>query len=172
MLHVLSDDGYDRPVTGETGLWRRWLPLAAVGLVVGLALSDWPGAWPFWIDHPLIAALVGGIALLFLTGAVVDSFLRRREARRWVGVGRAAAIEFAVFFETTRWVMVQLLGVDFWVRVSPDLELNLAPARSRAAELVPVGVDDNDLDRQFMTDQGWAAYQQVSDAGAAGPPAL
>ena len=91
-----------------------------------MALSDWPVEWPFWIDHPLIAALAAGLALLFLTGAVVDSYVRRREARRWVGVGRAAAIEFAVYI-AVRWVMPQLLGVDFQIRVWPDVEFHLTP---------------------------------------------
>lgn len=92
-------------MVGVSGPWRRWLPPGTVGLVVGSALWDWPGGWSFWIDHPLVQNLVAGFALLLLAGAVVAAFLRRRGARRWVGVGRAAAIEFAVFFEINRWVM-------------------------------------------------------------------
>lgn len=143
------------------GEWRRWLPFAAVVLASALALSDWPVEWPFWIDHPLIAALAAGVALLFLTGAVVDSYVRRREARRWVGVGRAAAIEFAVYFEVNRWVMPQLLGVDFQIRVWPDVDFHLTPARVRAAELLPVNLDETKMVGLFMTDQGSAEYEQL-----------
>ncbi len=145
-------------MTSRRALVRRSLPLLAGAVVVGLVASDWPGDWPFWAEHPQVAGIAGGLALLLVAGAVVDSYLRRREARRWVGVGRAAAIEFAVFFEVNRWVMPQLLGADFWVRVWPDVEVHLTPSRERAAALVPVRLAADDMVRLFMTDEGWAEY--------------
>ncbi len=116
---------------------RRWLPVAAVAVVVAVALTDWPLGWSFWLDHPLTAAFVAGLVLLLLTGSVVDAYLRRREAKRWTSLGRVAASEFFIFFDLARMILVHLLGFDFGARVSPQIETHLTGARERAAYLMP-----------------------------------
>ena len=125
---------------------RRYLPALAIVLASVLVLSDWPLDWSFWLDHPLVAALVAGLVLLLLTGSVVDVILRRREARRWVDFGRGAAYALDQVFYFSGIAMFQLLGVGGDMRLSPEIEFHVAPARARAAQLLqnrpdPGGVD-------------------------------
>lgn len=120
---------------------RAGLPVIAIAVAVALALSDWPIGWHLWLEHPYIAAFVGGLALLFLAGAVVDAHLRRREARRWHGLGFAAAGEFAAILYDTGIAMDALSGVDDGYRLRVDIEFHLTTARDRAAELLPEEVN-------------------------------
>ena len=125
---------------------RRYLPALAIVLASVLVLSDWPLDWSFWLDHPLVAALVAGLVLLLLTGSVVDVILRRREARRWVDFGRGAAYALDQVFYFSGIAMFQLLGVGGDMRLSQEIEFHVAPARARAAQLLqnrpdPGGVD-------------------------------
>jgi hypothetical protein len=115
---------------------RAGLPFIAVVVAVVLALSDWPLGWGLWVDHPYIAAFVGGAALLFVAGAVVDAHIRRREAHRWHGLGFVAAGEFAAIQYDTGIAMAALIGIDDGYRLRSDVEFHLAVARERAAELV------------------------------------
>jgi hypothetical protein len=115
---------------------RGGLPFIAVAVAVALVLSDWPLGWRMWVEHPLVAAFVGGGALLFVAGAVVDAHLRRREAHRWHGLGFVAAGEFAAIQYDTGIAMAALIGIDDGYRLRSDVEFHLAIARERAAELV------------------------------------
>jgi hypothetical protein len=115
---------------------RAGLPFIAVAAAVALALSDWPLGWRMWVEHPYIAAFVGGGALLFVAGAVVDAHFRRREAHRWHGLGFVAAGEFAAIQYDTGLAMAALIGIDDGYRLRSDVEFHLAIARERAAELV------------------------------------
>ena len=115
---------------------RACLPLIALAAVTTLALSDWPIGWRVWIDHPYLAALAAGLSILFLAGAVVDSHFRRREARRWHGLGFVAAGEFASIHYDTGIAMAALIGADDGYRLRADVEFHLAVARERAAELI------------------------------------
>ena len=124
---------------------RRYLPLVAILLTVALVVSDWPLDWSFWIDHPFIAALAAGLVLLLLTGSVVDAILRRREARSWVDVGRGAAYALDQVFYLSGIAMFQLLGVGSGLRLTPEIEFHVAPARARAAALLPNRPDPGDV---------------------------
>lgn len=118
---------------------RAGLPVIAVTVALALALSDWPIGWRLWLEHPYIAAFVGGLALLFVAGAVVDAHMRRREARRWHGLGFAAAGEFAAILYDTGIAMAALSGTDDGYRLRVDIEFHLATARERATELLREG---------------------------------
>ena len=115
---------------------RAGLPAAALVVAFGLALSDWPLAWHFWVDHPYIAAFAAGMALLFVAGSIVDAHIRRREAHRWHGLGFAAAGEFAAILYDTGIAVAALTGADDGYRLRSDVEFHLAPARDRATELL------------------------------------
>lgn len=115
---------------------RAGLPVAAVAVAVALAVSDWPLDWPFWFDHPYVAAFAAGLALLFVAGTIVDAYLRRREARRWHGLGFAAAGEFASILYDTSITTAALAGVDNGYRLRSDVEFHLGPARARAGDLL------------------------------------
>ena len=125
---------------------RRYLPALAIVLASVLVLSDWPLDWSFWLDHPLVAALVAGLVLLLLTGSVVDVILRRQEARRWVDFGRGAAYALDQVFYFSGIAMFQLLGVGGDIRLSPEIEFHVAPARARAAQLLPNRPDPGGVD--------------------------
>ena len=120
---------------------RGALPLIAIAFAVGLALSDWPLGWRLWLDHPYVAALVAGVTVLFVAGSVVDAHLRRREARRWHGLGFAAAGEFAAILYDTAIAIGALTGHDDGYRLRSDVEFHLAAARDRASELLRYDLD-------------------------------
>ena len=125
---------------------RRYLPAIAVLLSAVLVVSDWPLDWSLWLAHPFLAALVAGLVLLLLTGSVVDVILRRREGRRWVDLGRGAAYALDQVFYLSGIAMFQLLGVGGSTRLSPDIEFHVAPARERAAALLPSSNAADDVD--------------------------
>jgi hypothetical protein len=135
---------------------RAGLPFIAVVVAVLLALSDWPLGWRVWVEHPYIAAFVGGGSLLFVAGAVVDAHLRRREAHRWHGLGFVAAGEFASIQYDTGIAMAALIGIDDGYRLRSDVEFHLAIARDRASELLRsegenVAVNPGEVDDEFLT---------------------
>ena len=120
---------------------RGALPLFAIAVAVALALSDWPLGWRLWVDHPYIAAFVGGTSLLFIAGAVIDVHMRRREAHRWHGLGFAAAGEFAAILYDTAIAIAALTGGDDGYRLRSEVEFHLASARDRASELLRKDAD-------------------------------
>ena len=115
---------------------RAGLPAAALAVAIALAMSDWPIGWRLWVDHPYVAANVAGLSLLFVAGAIIDAHIRRREARRWHGLGFAAAGEFAAILYDTGIAIAALTGADDGYRLRADVEFHLAPARDRATELL------------------------------------
>jgi hypothetical protein len=125
--------GYD-PV--PMALLRRGLPFVAIVVAVVLLVSDWPLGWSVWIEHPFVAAFAAGLVLLLLTGAVVDVILQRREARRWVDLGRAAAYALDQVFWLSRIAMSQLVGAGRYAGLPPEIQFHVAPARARALELL------------------------------------
>ena len=140
---------------------RAGLPLIALAVAVALALSDWPIGWGFWVRHPYLAAFAAGAALLFFAGAVIDNHFRRREARRWHGLGFAAAGEFASIHYDIGITMAALIGADDGYRLRSEVEFHLATARDRAAELLPrdiesdVGLGSDERLAVLVTDSGW-----------------
>jgi|SRR5665213_795908 len=133
---------------------RAGLPYIAVSVAVGLAASDWPLGWRAWVEHPYVTAFVGGAALLFVAGAVVDSHFRRREAHRWHGLGFVAAGEFASIQYDTGIAMAALIGIDDGYRLRSDVEFHLAVSRDRAAELFAGNsgvIERGELDDESVT---------------------
>jgi hypothetical protein len=116
---------------------RAGLPLIALGVALGLALSDWPIRWRFWHHHPFLTDFSAGLALLLLAGAVVEAHMDRREARRWHGLGFAASGEFASIYYDIGIALAALSGTDDGYRLRVEVEFHLAPARDRAAALLP-----------------------------------
>lgn len=127
---------------------RAGLPFVAVTVALALAISDWPLGWRMWVEHPYIAAFVGGAALLFVAGAVVDAHFRRREAHRWHGLAFVAAGEFAAIQYDTGIAMAALIGTGDGYRLRADVEFHLEVARERVAELIAHAGDG------FATDGG------------------
>jgi hypothetical protein len=122
----------------------RW-PLMAVAVVVGVSLSDWPFGWAFWVDHPLVAAVVAGLLVLLVAGAAVDAYIRAREAKRWRSVGRAAAAELSHIFDQATLAMLALLGFDEGP-AREEIEYALRPVRKKVSELLaPPRADGIDL---------------------------
>ena len=144
------DDATLPPATAatETRQWaaRRYLPFAAVLAVVVLSATDWPLGWGFWVEHPLGSALAAGVAIVVLTGSVIDAYLQRKEARRWAGVGRAASVEFAGLFTTSCVALAHVLALDLSVQLDADIQFHLAGAAERAAELL----DQRDLNESVL----------------------
>jgi hypothetical protein len=129
---------------------RRSLPFVAILVAMLAFVSDWPLGWSGWVEHPLVAAFVAGLVLLLLTGSVVDVILQRREARRWVDLGRGAAYALDQVFYLSGIAMFQLVGVGRDTRLSPEIEFHVAPARKRARELL--GRDSGTPDINVLVD--------------------
>jgi hypothetical protein len=121
--------------------------------------------WRLWVDHPYITALASGCTLLLIAGAVVDAHFRRREARRWHGLGFVAAGELASIQYDTAIAMAALVGRGDRYLLRSDVEFHLAFARERAGELLgpaasaPAdGIDDVDLHDRLailVADETW-----------------
>jgi cell division protein FtsW (lipid II flippase) len=92
------------------GLLRRSLSFVAILVAALVLVSDWPLGWAGWTEHPYLAAFAAGLVLLLLTGSVVDVILRRREARRWIDLGRGAAYALDQVFFLSEIAMFQRLG--------------------------------------------------------------
>ena len=116
-------------------LRARLLPAFAVVITLGLAVSDWPLGWSFWVTHPLMSALVPGLVLLIVAAAVVDGFVRHREARRWRDVGGAAAGALTDHFSMAALVLEDLVGVDIGGHLDLEFDHHLSQARKRIAVL-------------------------------------
>lgn len=134
-----SDDSRRRLVES---LRRSAAPIT-VGVILAVLATDWPLQWHWWIEHPVIAAFVPGLLIVLLTLAVVDTYLRHREARRWQAIGHAAGGEFRILFSQFFVVMFELLGLDMGSRFSADVAFQCEPAAKRAAELLlnPIPID-------------------------------
>lgn len=115
---------------GMVGFMRRALPVVAVVLVVAVAATDWPLGWSYWAEHPLVAAIVGGAALLVLAGTAFDAYVARRERARWHQVAWAASSDFALLFEDAWLSMVRLIGVN--VTFEPFMQAFCAKGYQRA----------------------------------------
>ncbi len=113
---------------------RAWiLPVAAVVLVVAVTATDWPIGWSFWVDHPLVAAVVGGIVLLVLAGTALDAYVGHRERTRWHQIAWAASSDFALVFEDAWMLMMWLRGID--APFEPFMQSFSEAAHQRAVEL-------------------------------------
>jgi hypothetical protein len=119
----------------STAFGRFGWPILAVAGAVAVGLTDWPLGWHFWLDHPLDAALVGGLLVVLVTVAALETYLRSRKSRRWRSVGRAAAAEFSHVFDQATVGMVALLGFDV-PRPREEIESALAGPRARARALL------------------------------------
>ena len=123
--------------TSRLGALRRGLPVVAILIAAAFLLSDWPLGWSGWGEHPFVAAFVAGLVLLLLTGSVVDVILQRREARRWVDLGRGAAYALDQVFFLSGMAMFQLLGAGGDTPLTPEIEFHVASARTRARTHFP-----------------------------------
>jgi hypothetical protein len=126
-----------------------------------LLVSDWPLGWSVWVEHPFAAAFAAGLVLLLLTGAVIDVILQRREARRWVDLGRGAAYALDQVFWLSRIAMFQLVGAGRYVRLPPEVECHVAPARARALELLGEGSRAQEADVLLHYDEERVAAVSV-----------
>jgi hypothetical protein len=144
---------------------RVAVPAIAVVAAAAIGLTDWPVGWAFWVEHPLDAALVGGLLVVLLTVAILDTYLRWRESRRWGSVGHVAAAEFSHVFDQAAQTMLSLLAFDL-PRARQEIETALAEPRARAQMLLeslsnaPSGIELAELllrqrDPDDPGDDGW-----------------
>ena len=92
-----------------------------------------------------MAALVPGLLLLLVAGAVVDAYAQSRERRRWQDLAVTAAGQFVRHFAILDFAIDGLLGVDIGGRTTAPWEFHLSPARRRAADLFPTDSATFDL---------------------------
>ena len=89
---------------------RRFIGLVRIAGVVatlalvGVCVSDFETS--FWVDHAMFTAVLSALLVATVLGAVVDSYLERRDLRRWQRVAGVATGEFAF---VSRWVRRGLL---------------------------------------------------------------
>jgi hypothetical protein len=139
------------------GVLRRSLPFVAILVATLLLVSDWPVGWSGWVEHPFVAAFAAGLVLLLLTGSVVDVILQRREARRWIDLGRGAAYALDQVFYLSGIAMFQLVGAGGDAQLSPEIEFHVGPARERAIELLGHGSSTPELSVMAEYDEERAA---------------
>jgi hypothetical protein len=88
---------------------------------------------------------------------VVDVILRRREARRWVDLGRGAAYALDQVFYLSGIAMFQLVGAGGDTGLSPEIEFHVAPARERALEILGNGSGTPEMNPMAEYDEELAA---------------
>ena len=151
---------------------RAWLPGIAVVVALLLAATDYPLGWAVWVEHPFFAALVAGLVIVFLTATVIDAFLRRREAARWIDINRAAATAFWQVFSDSYRAAFALLGFD----AGPfplAVDHTVSAPRLRAAELLPTDLDWRALayDESCTGGISWMPTLKRADTGECAPRA-
>jgi hypothetical protein len=102
----------------------RWFAAAlAVVLVLLVAGSDFVFAG-FWINHPMLTAIVSALVVVVLSVAVIEVVLSRRAERRWRLLAQSALIELGEAAYNT------------WSVIAKDMALE------GASELLPAQVHD------------------------------
>jgi len=87
--------------------WTIFVRCAGVSAALGLAcvcVSDF--YTDFWVEHTMFTAVLSGLLGATVLGAIVDTYLDRRDLRRWAAVAAIATGEFAF---VARWVRRLLL---------------------------------------------------------------
>jgi hypothetical protein len=103
----------------------RWAAAAlAVVLVLVMAGSDFV-VGGFWVNHPMLTAIVSALAVVVLSVAVIEVVLSRRSERRWRLLAQSALIELGeAAFKT-------------WSTIAEDVDLkgasDMTPGRVRDA---------------------------------------
>ena len=122
----------------------------------------------FWIDHPMLGALVSGALLLFLAGLVVDKWLQARGARRWRFVAKVGCLtlaDCANHLVTTLWglhsgpdpALSQPGGTERYENLTPAWQLKQdIPEKTRVGAFAhPLPTDVRERLTRLVQDEEW-----------------
>jgi hypothetical protein len=107
----------------------KWAPRAvgvvSVLAVVGLCASDF--FTQFWVEHPMITAVLAAVVVLGVTVAIVDEYVSASQARRWTVVAVIALNELAEAAHKVRVAILELLGLERGMQAQAFLDLVATP---------------------------------------------
>ncbi|HXA43250.1 MAG TPA: hypothetical protein VNV65_10125 [Candidatus Solibacter sp.] len=98
---------------------RRTAAILAILLLLAVAGSDFVIAG-FWVDHPMLTAIVSALAVVLLSVAVIEVVVNRRSERRWRILAQSALIELGEAANTTWTALATALGLDGATEMFPD----------------------------------------------------
>ena len=99
---------------------RRTAAILAILLLLAVAGSDFFIAG-FWVNHPMLTAIVSALAVVVLSVAVIEVVLSRRSERRWRVLAQSALLELAEAANTTWSALGEALGLLGASQMSPDM---------------------------------------------------
>jgi len=80
-------------------IFVRCAGVSAALALLGVGVSDF--YTDFWVEHAMFTAVLSVLLVATVLGAIVDTYLERRDLRRWATVAAIATGEFAF---VARWV--------------------------------------------------------------------
>lgn len=98
--------------------WRTTAALAIL-LLVSVAASDMT-IGEFWLNHPMLTAIVSSLAVIVLSVAVIDVVLSRRSERRWRLLAQRALVDLGEAAYATWTTLAEGLGLRPMSGMSPQ----------------------------------------------------
>jgi hypothetical protein len=98
---------------------RRTFAVLAILLLLAVGGSDLFIAG-FWLNHPMLTAIVSALVVVLLSVAVIEVVLSRRSERRWRILAQTALIELGEAANTTWRTLAEVLELHGASEMSPD----------------------------------------------------
>ena len=98
---------------------RRTAAILTILLLLSVAASDFLIAG-FWLNHPMLTAIVSALVVVLLSVAVIEVVLSRRAERRWRILAQTALMELGEAANTTWRTLAEVLELHGASEMSPD----------------------------------------------------
>jgi hypothetical protein len=98
---------------------RRTAAILAIVLLLAVAGSDFVIA-AFWVNHPMLTAIVSALAVVLLSVTVIEVVLSRRGEQRWRILAQSALMELGEAAYATWSTLAEVLDLQGASEMSPD----------------------------------------------------